>query len=541
MTEPAQWPVSKPGRRGRRRLVKLVLLGAAVVLLAGVAWLRPRGFSPRPAKVVPLLLPAPVAVAPGVYLLGKSAPAAVYMVETSEGLVLIDSGLESNADPVLEQVRELGFDIKQLRAVLLTHVHADHSLGAEHLRGLTGARVYAGRDDWPPLREGVPREAFFSTHDLPNIVPHPTTVDVVLAGDETIAFGETRFVAIAAPGHTSGSVCYLLERPDLRALFTGDVVQHLGPGRPGDLGTYTAYLPLVYRGDARAYAATLRRLRELPPPALVLPGHPQMDAEPPSPRPGAARWQALLDREMAELGQLLARYEADGAAFLDGNPKELLPGLRYLGDCGGAPVYCLATSKELFLFDAPGGAGLVEFLARRFGELGWKGRKPGAVLLTSADGEATAGLEALVRDSGCRVVAPKAGLDDVRRLCPAGTRVLTEDEPGKGGWFDVRAIPLGGRGRAPVAYEVRWAGKTVLVSGRIPVKLTNATAERLLKELTAPGGSAEKYRDALGRLAEVAPDLWLTAVPVHGQNAFVYDDEWVSLLAQHRRLTQMAP
>jgi hypothetical protein len=140
-----------------------------------------------------------------------------------------------------------------------------------------------------------------------------------------------------------------------------------------------------------------------------------------------------------------------------------------------------------------------------------------------------------------RVVAPKAGLDDVRHLCPTGTRVLADDEPGKAGWFDVRVIPPGGRGRAPVAYEVRWAGKTVLVSGRIPVKLTNTTAKRLLEEFTGKDGSAEKYRDALGQLAEVAPDLWLPAVPVHGQNAFIYDDEGVSLLAQHRHLTRMAP
>lgn len=238
--------------------------------------------------------------------------------------------------------------------------------------------------------------------------------------------------------------------------------------------------------------------------------------------------------------RLVARHDADGAGFLDGNPKELLPGLHYLGDCG-APVYCLDAPAGLFLFDAPGGSGLVDFLARRFGALGWQGRKPAGVLLTAAGGEGTTGLAALVRDAGCTVVGPKAGLDDVRRLCPPGTRVLADDEPGRRGWFDVLAIPLGGLGPAAAAYRVRWAGKTVLVSGRIPVKLTDATVEKLMSDVQGPNGSAPKYRASLDRLAEVAPDLWLTAVPVDGQNAFVYDDDWATLLVRHRQLMQVVP
>ena len=44
---------------------------------------------------------------------------------------------------------------------------------------------------------------------------------------------------IATPGHTPGSVCYLLDRGRLRVLFSGDVIIHLGPRT---LGTYTTYL-----------------------------------------------------------------------------------------------------------------------------------------------------------------------------------------------------------------------------------------------------------------------------------------------------------
>jgi glyoxylase-like metal-dependent hydrolase (beta-lactamase superfamily II) len=527
------------GKWRRPALAGLVLLLGAV----GAAWLWLRaGSGPQPPAVAGALLPEPVAVAPGVYLLGDMSPAAAYAVQTTDGLVLVDSGLEDSGAPVTGQLARLGLDVGRLRAVLLTHCHADHSLGAEHLRLRTGARVYAGRADCGPLRDGGPREAFFSIYYMPELSPHATAVDVQLDGGEALAFGDARFEVIAAPGHTPGSVCYLLERPGLRALFTGDVVMSLSPrSQGGGLGTYAAYLPPLYRGSARDYLASLRRLRDLPLPDLVLPGHPQSDPAPQSPRLSGAEWRALLDRGVAEMERLVARYEADGANFLDGHPKRLLPGLHYLGDFGGQAVYALDTPRGPVVVDAPGGTLLPDFLDRRFRALGWEGRRPAAVLLTSAGPEATAGLADLVRASGCAVVAPAAAVEEVRRLCPAGAEVLAGDRLGEAGWLDAAALPLGGRGAAPVAYRLRWAGKAVLLSGRIPERLASPSAERLLREVAGPGGDPAAYRRSLAALAGVAPDLWLPAVPVHGQNANLYDDDWAGVLEQNRQLFPAGP
>ena len=69
----------------------------------------------------------------------------------------------------------------------------------------------------PCLRSGGPREAFFSVFFMPNQEAHSTGVDVELDGGESISFGDTRFLAVATPGHTPGSTCYMLERRDVRA------------------------------------------------------------------------------------------------------------------------------------------------------------------------------------------------------------------------------------------------------------------------------------------------------------------------------------
>jgi glyoxylase-like metal-dependent hydrolase (beta-lactamase superfamily II) len=371
---------------------------------------------------------------------------------------------------------------------------------------------------------------------MPNRDPHATTVDVKLTGGETIELGETRFTVLATPGHTTGSICYLLERPGLSALFAGDVVQHLSLASETSLGTYTAYLPPIYRGDARASLATLRHLRELPQPNLILPGHPRMDIDPQSPAMPSQLWTALLDKGILEMKQLLSRYDADGADFLDGVPKELLPGLHYLGDCDHTPVYCLAMSKHLILFDAPGGPGLPDFLARGFRAIGLKDRKPTEVFLTSCADEAISGLASLLRQSNCQVVATPKCLEKIRPLCPSGSTLISVEELDKSVWFPGRTITLGGIDDSAVAYQLKWEGKTVLVSGRIPVNLTRATAERLRTQLTKDGGNVKEYQSSLDRLAQVKPDLWLTAVPVRGQNANLYDNDWKNILSQNHQL-----
>jgi glyoxylase-like metal-dependent hydrolase (beta-lactamase superfamily II) len=517
--------------------VRLLFFAGATLVVAGLAFLAPLlDFAPPapPAPTSKVLERKAIAVAPGVYLLGRLSPAAAYAVATSDGVILIDSGLEASARVVYEQFAELRLDVNRLRAILLTHAHADHSLGAEQLRSATGARVHAGKGDAAVLRKGGPREAFFSTFHMPDLSPHPTTVDMELAGGEELTFGDATFEVLATPGHTPGSVCYLLRKGGQKLLFTGDVIQSLHPGTSGALGTYAAYLPPLYGGDARDYLATLRRLRALPVPDLVLPGHPRMDAAPQAPRLTAERWHELLDGGIAEMQKLIARYEADGADFLDGLFKELLPGLYYLGDLDGRAVYCASTPTGLFLFDAPGGPAVLDFVTERLRKLGLPSRKLTAVLLTSADKEATAGLEALVRRTGCKVVAPRAGYDAVARAVPAGTDILSEDDVKSRNWLDCRPISLQGRGFAPVAYELRHADKTVLISGRIPAKPSVPALDQLQADVRGPDAAAA-YLRSLDELAKLKPDLWLPAVPVEGQNANLYDGDWAKVLTRNRQ------
>ena len=134
-------------------------------------------------------------------------------------------------------------------------------------------------------------------------------------------------------------------------MLRGDDQPRTELGKP--LGTYSTYLAPRYRGDARDYLETLARLRKMPVPDLVLPGHPRADVSPQSPCLSQQRWQSLLDAGIADLNMVLSRYAADGPDFLDGTPKALLPELYYLGDFRGSAVYAFLASSKLFLVKSP--------------------------------------------------------------------------------------------------------------------------------------------------------------------------------------------
>jgi glyoxylase-like metal-dependent hydrolase (beta-lactamase superfamily II) len=156
---------------------------------------------------VPRLTRKPLTVVPGVHLLGGLSPSAAYVVETSNSLVLIDSGLDRDAQLLKSQIAILKLDWKKVGAIFLTHTHGDHCGSAESLRAATKAKIYAGEGDVLVLKAGRPREAFFSMFHMPNNTPHSTTVDVPLKGNETFDFGDTRVRAVGTPGHTPGSIC----------------------------------------------------------------------------------------------------------------------------------------------------------------------------------------------------------------------------------------------------------------------------------------------------------------------------------------------
>jgi hydroxyacylglutathione hydrolase len=177
-----------------------------------------------------------ITLSPGIHLVG-SGPLGishpldchVYLVETGAGPVLVDAGVDPEASAIRRNVEELGFSLTDLRAILLTHAHADHAGGVRALAQASGARVLGhaaelellarGTDEALGLRAAkengtYPADYVYVHYEGGEALPENWRLD---GGDRTLS-------GISTPGHSPGSTCYLLEEPGYRALFTGDTV-----------------------------------------------------------------------------------------------------------------------------------------------------------------------------------------------------------------------------------------------------------------------------------------------------------------------------
>ena len=524
--------------RGSRTMA---VLGLMSLLACGIViWkLTPESVVPTD----PVLRRRPMTLLKGVHLLGGLAPSVAYVVETSDGLVLVDSGLEADCQSLMQQMKYLQLNPGRLKKILLTHAHGDHILGAMYLRRLTGALVHAGQADSDILRAGGPPEALFSIYDMSDIQTHTTEVDVELVGGETIDCGDVQFQVIGTPGHTPGSLCFLIERDGQRILFSGDTIQSIR----GGLGTYGTYFSPRYRSNAADYLATLKKLLELPAPDILLPGHPQVGEGPASAQgamatsPGVSaevtgdQWQGILNNGIREMQRLVDRYSADGMDFLDGTPRTILPGLYYLGEFKGHAVHVLNDNNRWYVFDAPGGAGLVEFLEQRLADLDQSLDSVAAVLLTSSSPMSTGGLGRMIEKFKCPVVVRQDGMRQLRDRLPADTRFVMASTLDGQSDFPMAAISLNGRGPATVAYRFWRGNKAVLVSGRLLVKIDNRRlTKELLDDLAASDGDPAAYRDSLDLLEALLPNVWLPAQATNGHNANLYDQQWQSIVGRNR-------
>ena len=242
------------------------------------------------------------------------------------------------------------------------------------------------------------------------------------------------------------------------------------------------------------------------------------------------RWESLLDGGIKEIRILMDRLAKDGGDFLDGEPKELLHELYYLGNFQGAPVYGFSAGSKFFLIDAPGGTGLLAWVQSQLRQLGTKTAVPTAILLSSCNPEATAGLKELLTQTHSSVVAGSAGLEAIRGMCPPGTTLIAAEDLPARGWFPVRVVALRGRGLAPVAYSVTLNSKNVLFSGRIPIQSKTVMEQALVTEISRSRAAAIDYLIAVNQLSSLKPDLWLPAAIADDQNANIYDGEWQNIV-----------
>ena len=166
-------------------------------------------------------------VVPGVHKVEVVKGSNVYLIEDEE-MALIDSGPAGSSQRVLNYIESIGRRPEDLRYILITHSHPDHTGGALAISKSTGAQVLAHTKDTKRHKDGLTSLNYmgiFGSLKVPLPFLNRITVAQQLEDGFTLPLlGGLRVVH--TPGHTPGSACYLLVKRSV--LFTGDTL--LGDG-----------------------------------------------------------------------------------------------------------------------------------------------------------------------------------------------------------------------------------------------------------------------------------------------------------------------
>ncbi len=180
-----------------------------------------------------------------------SAGLSVFFLPSRAGHILIDGGLPETAPLVLRNIRALGYDPKDVRILLNTHAHFDHSGGLAALKEATGARLLASAGDRSALEGGF----YLGFETRAEFAAPPVVVDQVVADGEVIRLGSLALTAAITPGHTRGCTSWRLQVVEAGEIFDAVVFCSVS------VAANRLFGPPQYPGIVADYERTLARLR----------------------------------------------------------------------------------------------------------------------------------------------------------------------------------------------------------------------------------------------------------------------------------------
>lgn len=133
------------------------------------------------------------------------AGVAVFLVKTDDGLIVTDGGLPESAPVIEKNIQALGFKLKDVKILLNSHAHFDHSGGLPRLKKDTGAKLAAGAADKPFLESG--HITFGPSSQIDTI---PVHVDQPVKDGDKVSLGDVTLTAHATPGHTKGCTTWTM-------------------------------------------------------------------------------------------------------------------------------------------------------------------------------------------------------------------------------------------------------------------------------------------------------------------------------------------
>ncbi|MFK4505795.1 BJP family subclass B3 metallo-beta-lactamase [Bradyrhizobium daqingense] len=144
-----------------------------------------------------------------IYYVG-TAGIAVYVIKTSQGLILMDTAMPQSTGMIKDNIAKLGFKVSDIKLILNSHAHLDHTGGFAEIKKETGAQLVAGERDKPLLEGG-----YYPGDEKNQDLAFPAVkVDRTVKEGDKVTLGDVTLTAHATPGHSPGCTSWEMSVKD---------------------------------------------------------------------------------------------------------------------------------------------------------------------------------------------------------------------------------------------------------------------------------------------------------------------------------------
>jgi metallo-beta-lactamase class B len=151
----------------------------------------------------------PTKIVGPIYFVGTKGLGA-FLITTSEGHILMNTGMPSSGPMMVDSIKKLGFKPEDIKLMINGHAHIDHAGAFAFFKKLSGAQMAVMKDDVAAMESGDLNDFKYGN----DFGYPPVKVDRVLRDGDTIKMGDVVLTAYHTPGHTRGSTTWVVNIVD---------------------------------------------------------------------------------------------------------------------------------------------------------------------------------------------------------------------------------------------------------------------------------------------------------------------------------------
>lgn len=180
----------------------------------------------------------PFMIADGLYYVGDKK-VCIHLIDTGDGLVLLDSGYLGAAHLLVDSIWRAGFDLRDVKWIIHSHGHSDHFGATDEFRSMYGTKAAISRIDAEILRSPKPH---VDTMLFPLAVT--PTFDLELEDGDVFELGWLKMRCVLTPGHTEGVLSFFFDVTYDGKTYTAAMF--------GGAGTNAITLPYIFHNNSPA-------------------------------------------------------------------------------------------------------------------------------------------------------------------------------------------------------------------------------------------------------------------------------------------------